>query len=264
MRVACCQLDIAWEDKPANYRKVRQLVTEAKLPAGSLLGLPELFATGFSMNLAATREDTPSSTESFLATLASEQGLFIVGGLAGAGSDGRVRNQAVVFSPQGQLLARYSKIHPFTLGGEARHYAAGTDLVAFDWQGCKVAPFICYDLRFPELFRAAVQRGAQLFLVIANWPSRRLDHWLTLLQARAIENQAWVAGVNRCGADPQHSYPGRSVVVDPHGLVRMDLGRLEGLDSAGVDLAALGAWRNEFPALRDMRSWDARPEKPIE
>lgn len=253
MRVACCQLDIAWEDRPANYRKVRQLIGEAQLAPGSLLVLPEMFSTGFSMNLAATREDTPSSTESFLASLALEQGLFVLGGMAVADADGRVCNQAAAFSAKGELIARYSKIHPFTPGGESQHYAAGTEIIDFDWQGCRVAPFICYDLRFPELFRCAVKRGTQLFVVIANWPARRVDHWLTLLQARAIENQAYVVGVNRCGRDPTSSYPGRSVVVDFQGIIRLDLGASEGVDSAQLDLTALDIWRLEFPALKDMQ-----------
>ncbi|MHC1762762.1 MAG: carbon-nitrogen family hydrolase [Verrucomicrobiia bacterium] len=253
MKVACCQLDIAWEDKPANYAKVRQIVGGAGLGPGTLLILPEMFSTGFSMNLAVTMEGKPSSTETFLANLAVEHEVCMVGGLAVAGADGRVRNQAVVFSPKGTLLARYSKIQPFTLGGEAEQYAAGTEIVDFDWQGCRVVPFVCYDLRFPELFRAAVKRGAQLFAVIANWPARRVDHWLTLLRARAIENQAYVVGVNRCGTDPKSSYPGRSVVIDPHGIIRLDLGQGEGVASIELDLASLEQWRAEFPALRDMR-----------
>ncbi len=254
MKVVCCQLDIAWEDKSANYRKVRQLLQDVSLPPGSLLVLPEMFATGFSMNLAVTREESPSGTESFLASLAAERSWFVLGGLAATGPDRRARNQAVVLSPRGELLVRYSKIHPFTLGGEADHYAAGTEIVEFNWQGWRVAPFICYDLRFPELFRAAGRRGTQLFVVIANWPTRRIDHWITLLRARAIENQAWLVGVNRCGSDPKHSYPGRSLVVDHQGVVRMDLGDTERLESIDLDLGGLEAWRAEFPALKDMET----------
>jgi omega-amidase len=272
MRVACCQLDIVWEDKPANYRKVRSLLAQAQLPADTLVVLPEMFATGFSMNVAVTREEAPFPTESFLAKMACDLHLSVIGGFAGAGQDGQARNQAAVFSPTGQRLGRYSKMHPFSLGGEAQHYAAGTEIVAFEWQGCQVAPFICYDLRFPELFRAAVRRGVALFVVIANWPSRRIDHWITLLQARAIENQAYVVGVNRCGADPKHSYTGRSLVVDHHGVIRLDLGYSERVESIDLDLAAVEAWRKEFPALRDMQeaTWSDRrgtikkPGKPQE
>jgi omega-amidase len=102
------------------------------------------------------------------------------------------------------------------------------------------------------LFRTVVKRGAQLFVVIANWPTRRLDHWRTLLQARAIENQAYVVGVNRCGADPKHAYLDRSLVVDPHGIIRVDLGYQERLESIELDIEALESWRKEFPGLQDM------------
>jgi predicted amidohydrolase len=252
MKLFCGQLNIVWEDKPANYEAVRRLIDSAPPPSGSLVVLPEMFATGFTMNLDCSPEDQAGPTETFLRELAIERGLFLMGGVVGRGADGRARNQAVVFSPQGQLLTRYSKIHPFTLGGETACYAAGTEVVTFQWQGCVVAPFICYDLRFPEVFRAGVQRGAQLFTVIANWPVKRERHWVTLLQARAIENQAYVIGVNRCGTDPKFTYSGRSLIVDPHGLVIVQIGDREGLVGADVDLGALEAWRKDFPALGDM------------
>jgi omega-amidase len=257
MKIFCCQIDIAWEDKPANYKKVRRLLEDARIPAGSLVVLAEMFSTGFSMNVDRVREGTPSETESFLKGLATEHGVCTVGGLVASEPDGRPYNQSVVYSPQGKLLARYSKIHPFTLGDEAACYAAGTEIVTFNWQGCVVAPFVCYDLRFPEVFRAAVQRGAQLFTVIANWPVKREMHWVTLLQARAIENQAYVIGVNRSGTDPKYTYSGRSMVVDPHGKVLVEIGNEEGVIGAEMDLAALETWRKDFPALKDMH-WKAR------
>jgi predicted amidohydrolase len=212
-----------------------------------------MFATGFSMNAAAVREGLPSETEQFLGGLAAEHELFIMGGLAVAEPSGQTRNQAVVFSPSGQLLARYNKIHLFTPAGEAEHYAPGTELVTFSWNRCVVAPLICYDLRFPELFRGALDRAVQLFAVIANWPVKREAHWVTLLQARAIENQAYVAGVNRCGADPKYAYPGHSLIVDPQGKILAELGNREGVIQAEADLGALEDWRNEFPALKDRR-----------
>jgi len=123
----------------------------------------------------------------------------------------------------------------------------------FAWQSFQVAPFICYDLRFPELFRASARRGAQLFAVIANWPLTRAQHWITLLQARAIENQAYVAGVNRCGRDPKLGYNGRSLIISPQGDILADAEDKECVISAELDLAGLLAWREKFPALQDMR-----------
>jgi predicted amidohydrolase len=107
-------------------------------------------------------------------------------------------------------------------------------------------------LRFPEIFRTAVKRGAEVFVVIADWPNRREHHWVTLLQARAIENLAYVVGVNRAGKDPFHVYPGRSMIVDPHGKILADAGLNEGIVSAEIDPVVVRSWRKDFPALQDI------------
>jgi len=167
---------------------------------------------------------------------------------------GRATNQALAFGPDGTLLARYSKLQPFSLGGEATAHMAGEEIVDFAWAGLRVAPFICYDLRFPEHFRSAAAHGAEMFVVIANWPARRIHHWTTLLQARAIENQAAVVGVNRCGADPSLAYNGRSVVVSPHGHVVADAGEMERVVTAAIDPEEIRQWRRDFPTLTDIRA----------
>jgi predicted amidohydrolase len=253
MRVICCQLNIAWEDKPANFAAVRRILDGAGVPPGSLVVLPEMFATGFSMNVASIADGRPSETEAFMSLLARERGAYVLGGLVAAASGGKGANKAVAFSPEGAVIARYRKIHPFSYAQEDRHYVPGGDVVTFDWRGARVSPFICYDLRFPEVFRAATRRGAQVLVVIANWPATRVEHWVTLLRARAIENQAYVAGVNRCGNDPKLAYPGRSVIVGPRGEVMADAGDGEGVAWADLDFAALESYRREFPVLRDIR-----------
>jgi omega-amidase len=254
LNIVCCQIDIVWEDKPANHRKVAELLRKARLADGTLVVLPEMFSTGFSMNLEGISDGTQAQSERFLESLSRELGIYIVGGVVTQTHGGRGRNEAVAFSPQGELLARYAKIHPFRLGGESEVFEQGTQITSFRWQECVVTPFVCYDLRFPEVFRSAIKRsGTHLFLVIANWPAKRESHWKTLLQARAIENQAYVVGVNRCGADPKHAYQGCSMIVDPQGRVVAELGSEEGVVRASIDLAALDHWRREFPALSDMR-----------
>jgi len=260
MKIFCCQLDSVWENKAANFEKARTLIAQAKPPGGSLVLLPEMFATGFSMNIAGIAEDAgpKSETTAFLAGTAREFGIYLLGGLVTNGKEGRGRNQSAVFSPEGKEITRYTKCQPFTLGGESDAYEAGREIVTFDWQGCTVAPLICYDLRFPELFRAAVRREAQLFAVIASWPIKRIHHWVTLLQARAIENQAYVAGVNRTGVDPKFIHNGRSLIANPHGDILAQAAEGECAISAEVDIAALKAWRAEFPALQDMRAGEAR------
>ncbi len=252
MRLIGCQLNLIWENKLANYAEADRLLKRHAIAPGSLVALPEMFASGFTMNVAAAQEATPSLTERFLSEKARQYGAFFMGGLVSAGPGKKGWNEAVVFDPTGTLIARYKKIHPFALGKEAEHYAAGHQIATFDWHGFKAAPFICYDLRFPEIFRLAARSGVHLFIVIANWPIMRIQHWVTLLQARAIENQAYVLGVNRTGTDPKLTYSGRSIIVDPHGEILADAGETEAIISADASLEAVNEWRSQFPALRDM------------
>ena len=250
MQAVLFQLDILWENKPANFAKVRQLAEANPPPRGSLVVLPEMFATGFSCNVAATRQDAARETEEFLQTLARDFGCCVIGGVITVGDDGRARNEAVAFGPDG-MLARFAKIHPFRKEQEV--HTPGAAIVTFPWGGFEVAPLVCYDLRFPESFRMAARQGASLLVVIANWPIARIDHWVTLLRARAIENQAYVIGVNRCGRDPELVYNGRSLAVDPHGTILVDAGDGEKVVAASLDPAVITKWREDFPALRDAR-----------
>jgi omega-amidase len=254
MKLIGVQLDIVWEDKPATFDRVRRLLEVQRPQAGSLLVLPEMFSTGFSMNVAKIDEAGERPAEAFLRSLALDYKTYLLGGVVNVGPDGRGRNQALAFAPDGRELVRYDKIHPFTLGEEGKHYTGGDAVHVFNWDNLTVAPFVCYDLRFPEVFRAAARRKAQLLAIIANWPYPRESHWVTLLQARAIENQAYVIGVNRCGKDPKHMYFGRSMIVDPHGKILADAGNEEGLVSADIDAQVVDAWRRDFPALLDMKA----------
>jgi omega-amidase len=160
---------------------------------------------------------------------------------------------------------RYQKLHLFSPAQENSNFTAGNRIVTFDCGGGIIAPFICYDLRFPEVFREAVEMQAEFFVVIANWPRSREQHWLSLLKARAIENQAFVAGVNRCGKDPNVDYSGRSVIVSPLGEVLADAGEGEAVIEAELDFEAVRKYRCQFPALIDRRrspasTAESRPE----
>lgn len=252
MRVFACQFEIAWEDKPANFTKVRGLLDEQAPAAGSLIVLPEMFATGFSMNTARVAEPEQGETHQFLSSLAAAHQSFVIGGVASCGAGHNSRNEALVFDPHGREIARYVKQQPFTLGGERDHFEAGTRQVVVECGEFRVAPLICYDLRFPELFRPAAHRGAQVFAVIANWPKPRDAHWLALLRARAIENQAYVIGVNRTGNDPRLAYRGQSLIVDPQGKTLAEAGEGEEVISATLDLKSVEDYRRKFPALGDL------------
>lgn len=251
MNTLLVQLDSIWEDRTANHDKARRLIASANPEPGSLIILPETFSTGFSMNVAVTAEPENGPTEQLLRDLAEQYQCCVVGGVVTQAGNGRGMNQALAISPDGSMLARYTKNYPFTFGGEAEVHAAGSGVSLFEWQGLRIAPLICYDLRFPEIARSAVRAGAQMLIYIAAWPVKRVQHWITLLQARAIENQAYVIGVNRCGSDPQFTYTGRSLVVDPHGIVIADAAEQERTICAQLDPAVVRDWRAQFPALRD-------------
>jgi len=253
MKIYCCQLDIAWERKEENFQRVRAMLGKRNFAPGSLVVLPEMFATGFTMNAAAVAEGENGPTGRFLREVAREKGVYILGGLVRA-SGGKMLNEAVCIAPSGRRVARYDKVHLFSPGNESRHYAPGAELALFRWGRVRVGMFICYDLRFPEVFRMAAQRGAEVLLVIANWPGKRHAHWTALLRARAIENQAYCIGVNRCGSDPQTDYHGGSMVINPWGETVCEAGPDEELLSAEVDLAALKRIRKNFPVLRDART----------
>ena len=263
MELLCFQTDIAWEDRWENQRRIERLIADAQISAGSLLVFPELSLAGFSMNVEAIAESNDGPSFTFFADLARQTQSHVIAGIPGRNPEsGRGWNEAVCFSPEGLESDRYRKNRLFPLAEEGKHYEPGDDGILVDCGGWKVAPFICYDLRFPELFRTATQRGANLFTVIANWPALREDHWVTLLRARAIENQAYVAGVNRCGADPNLEYSGASLIVGPTGEV---LARAESAPTvlrATLDRDAIDQWRTRFPALADMKPDPSRRSCP--
>lgn len=253
MKIYGLQIDSVWEDKAPNHAKITSLLERAKPEAGSLVVIAEMFASGFSMDVAAIHDSYTHETQNFLSRTAAERKVFLIGGVVTKDASGLGRNESVVYSPEGKEVARYCKLQPFTLGGEKAAYVAGEDVCLFNWQDFTVASFICYDLRFPELFRRAAKRGANLITVIASWPDVRVDHWLTLLKARAIENQAYVIGINRCGNDPKIYHSGRSSIFDPSGKLLADAGSEEGWIEAEVNLASLLDYRKALPFLADIR-----------
>jgi omega-amidase len=253
MKVVAVQFNIVWEDPAANWARVRALLDASPVDAGSLIVLPEMFDTGFSMNVQHTAQNADRASESFLRELAAVTNCAVLGGVVGPLEGGLASNEAVAFDPNGRELVRYRKQQPFTPSGEAKVCRAGERHAMFRWDDGWISPFICYDLRFPELFRPAARDGAELLVVMANWPARRSEHWVRLLQARAIENQAFVVGVNRCGEDPKLTYDGRSAAFDALGRNVWELDAREQVEQVEIDLAAVREWRREFPALQDMR-----------
>jgi predicted amidohydrolase len=226
MKVAALQHDIEWERPRQNHAHLAPRIAE---PA-----------------------DGPSTT--FLVDQAAAHQVWLCGSVPTRhGADGLPTNRLVLAGPAGELH-HYDKVHPFSYAGEHEHYAAGDRVITVDVEGVRVTPFVCYDLRFGDEFWAAAA-DTDLYVVVANWPAARRAHWRVLLPARAIENQAYVLGVNRVGSGDGVDYVGDSMVVDPFGelLARADSPE-EQLVIADVDPARVQDVRDRYPFLRDRRT----------
>ena len=253
MRVAALQTEIIWEDPAANFERLRPMLRAAQASGAQLVILPEMFACGFSMNTRQIAEPTDGPSVGFLAEQATELGVWVCGSVAelppGSGPEQRPANTLVVAGPAGERH-RYRKRHPFTFANEHEHFRAGDDTLTIEIGGLRVSPFICYDLRFADDFWRLAPT-TDLYLVVANWPQKRREHWQTLLRARAIENQAWVVGLNRVGEGGGVSYSGDSSVIDPWGEVVVAASRDETTLLADVSAERVAEARTKFPVLRD-------------
>jgi predicted amidohydrolase len=252
MKVAAVQHDIVWEDAAATRAHVAPLVAQAAAGGAQLIALTEMFATGFSMRPERIAEPEGGQTEQFLREQAREHRCWLVGSIAQRqDGDDLARNNAVLAGPDGQLH-RYAKIHPFGYAGEHEHYAAGSEFLTVDVGGVRTSIFVCYDLRFADEFWALAEQ-TDLYVVVANWPQERREHWRSLLRARAIENQAYVLGVNRVGTVKSLGYLGDSAVIDPMGRTLVEASGQETVLLADVSAAEVASTRAQFPFLADRR-----------
>ncbi|HRP62785.1 MAG TPA: nitrilase-related carbon-nitrogen hydrolase [Phycisphaerales bacterium] len=251
MRFAAVQFDIVWENKPANHAIVERMIDEAQpaIPRGAFVLLPELGDTGFSFNLDRIVDDRSLT---WARELARTRSIWLQHGFAQRGEDQRGRNCAAIIAPTGDVIGHYEKVHPFSFGREVEHYTGGDHQLIARCGEMTVCPAICYDLRFPELWRLGALGGAQAFTIGASWPAARQHHWRSLLIARAIENQAYVVAVNRVGNDPHLPYAGGSMIVSPMGEILAEAGESPAVIQADLDPAALNVWRSKFPALADI------------
>ena len=251
-------MDLAWEDWQANHARAANLLKRAADGGADLALLPEMFATGFSMDGAKIAQPPGGPTERWLQAMARGLGLHLIAGLAetcdASGAPSPLPcNNALWVTPDG-AVERYTKLHPFSFAGEDQHFAKGSKVVTWTIEGVRVTPQICYDLRFPEPFRLAAD-GTDLFAVVANWPERRRAHWQLLLKARAVENLCYVAGVNRVGEDGKgNRHMGDSALISPWGERLASAAEDETLLVADIDPAKVADARAKFPVLRDRRS----------
>jgi predicted amidohydrolase len=251
MRIAAIQHDIVFEDAAATRALVTPMIAQAAAADARVIVLTEMFATGFSMSPERIAEDEGGPSEEFLVDQARRHDAWLIASIAQRGPDGRCRNNAIVAGPDG-TVSRYSKIHPFSYAHEDEHYAAGDKHLTVDIDGLRATVFICYDLRFSDEFWERAS-STDLYVVPANWPAARRDHWRTLLRARAIENQAFVVGVNRVGLAQQLVHVGDSAIIDPLGRALAEASVGETVLVAEVAAETVATVRTDFPFLADRR-----------
>jgi predicted amidohydrolase len=253
MKVAAIQSDIVWEDPEANFARLRPLIAAAAAADARMVVLPEMFACGFSMKTEAIVEPPGGPSASFLFDQAHLHKIWICGSLPELlpGSK-RPHNTLVIVGPGGEIH-RYQKLHPFTFADEHLYYEAGEDHLRLTIDGLRIGFFICYDLRFADEFWEQAKE-VDAYVVVANWPKRRRLHWSTLLRARAIENQAYVVGVNRVGDGDGVEYSGDSAILDPWGETLASAAGDPTILFAEIDPARVAEARRKFPVLVDRRA----------
>ena len=251
LRVGALQMDLKFENPWANCQALEQEARVAARKGADVLITPEMFSTGFSMNTELVAQES-GSTLRCICECARSNNVNIIAGYSKMMSDGRFANVAVVVARNGEVIHEYCKTYLFSPLYENRHFQGGEGTSSFSLEGVRMALAICYDLRFPELFRA-VASEIDAFVVLASWPKTRRQHWDTLLRARAIENQAYVVGVNRVGEGGGLSFNGGSAVVAPDGSV------LSFNDGDAVSIWAtinsdeVNSLRKKYPFLSDMK-----------
>ncbi|SFA87669.1 Carbon-nitrogen hydrolase [Lentibacillus halodurans] len=253
-KIALIQMDVAYGDPKVNFARVSKWVMDAASTGADIIVLPELWDTGYDLkrfDMLADRE--AKATTEFLSDLAEELNVVIVGGSVAEQADDGMKNTMLVVDANGELVHKYSKLHLFQLMDEHLHLVEGKDEADFELDGVPSAGFICYDIRFPEWIRKSAVNGAKVMYVVAEWPEPRIDHWRTLLQARAIENQCFVVACNRVGADPNNEFGGMSLVVDPWGEIVTEGGSDEKMVLTEIDLDKVDDVRQQIPIFRDRR-----------
>ncbi len=248
LSIALVQADLHWESVTANLATFEEKLAALPEPVDVIV-LPEMFNTGFTMNTALA-EPMNLTTTRWMKQVSKQTNALVVGSFA-VNEGGHFFNRLLCVRPDG-TYAQSDKRHLFRMGEENRHYSAGNARLTVEWKGWKICPLVCYDLRFPVWSRNLQSDPYDILLYVANWPARRAHAWSTLLQARAIENQSYVMGVNRVGTDGNGlEYRGDSVALDYLGEPIAMLANRETEKVVHISKADLAAYRQSFPALSD-------------
>lgn len=245
MRLALCQMNILWEDKKQNIDKAEQFIKSAE---SDIIFFPEMSFTGFSMNIGNTKEKDYSLN--IVKSIAVKYNVAVGFGWTREWKD-KGENVYTVVNNKGEVISEYIKLHPFSYSGEDNYFKAGNSIVAFEYNDFRIGTLICYDLRFPEVFQA-LSKNVDLIVVPACWPDKRSNHWKTLLKARAIENQCYIAGVNCVGDIGGIYYSGNSMIINPNGDI-LSFGKNKEMLVFAEIKNDVAQYRRNFPAKRDRR-----------
>jgi len=250
LKIGMVQYSPVWEDKSESIKKLESLLSDGEMV--SLLIFSEMTLTGFTMKSKELAEEMEGESFLFFSELAKEKKCAVIYGVIENGKKKNF-NTLVHLNNQGKIISSYRKIHPFSYSKENIFYGKGKKTVITKVKGIKIGLSICYDLRFPELYRFYAKEKVHLIIDIANWPDTRIEHWRSLLKARAIENQSYVVGVNRVGDDPKLHYNGFSSVFDPMGKEIVTVENDEEIIVAEIDKSYVDEVRKKLPFLNDIR-----------
>lgn len=249
MKIALYQTHIIWEDKKTNYLHLEETLQKMRNKKIDIFLLPEMSFTGFSMNIDVTKERHMETVSKMTEYAKQYQTAIGFGWVKDCGK--KAENHYTVVNKSGEIISDYTKIHPFSFSGEDKKFQGGETITNFILEGIPFSSFICYDLRFPEVFQIA-SKEAHVVIVPANWPQKREKHWRCLLRARAIENQVYILAVNCVGQIGGLDYTGSSCVIDPNGEMLLELSGQEGvLEYELTDDVEL--FRSAFPVKQDRK-----------
>ncbi len=251
MKISICQFSPAWENIEDSISVIEDLLPSVDDKTDLLL-FPEMTLTGYTMKSEEFSEELDGACTRYFIDLSKRLQTNVIAGIVEKDGE-NIFNSAVHFDRNGIVIARYRKIHPFSMAGEEKYFEAGEELVSTKIDGVAAGLTVCYDLRFPELYRKYTQEGTKLLINIANWPVPRIAHWENLLRARAIENLSFVIGVNRVGNDPYNEYSGNSLIYDSMGNQILSCKNNEGIFSAEIDIEDVEITRKKLNFLDDIK-----------
>ena len=253
MKIGCIQLNVGFGKVEENFERAESLITEAANKGAEIVVLPEMWNTGYALEKLGELADSEGKrTKAFLQRLSSDLKIHIVGGSVATEKDGKFYNTMYIYNKDGELVSEYNKVHLFRLMDEEKYLESGNEMNRFALGDIEAGGVICYDIRFPEWLRAHALAGANVLFVSAQWPTPRIDHWKTLLQARAIENQCFIIAVNRISRKVEN-FNGQSMIIEPWGEVLWTGGEDEELAIIDVDFSKVEEVRSRIPVYDDRR-----------